>query len=338
MTELIINNDNKREIIEDLNTQQEIYLIHDLYTYYSRNPIFLSVRRDFNRPAQLTANILNYSNHEENYALKLLPYHDQDDIDDYTREHDILDLFSNPEIIRYENKIDVNLFGRNYILVPMVFYPEVDLLIYLWSHRWLITEQIIRLITYQALKILQILKDHQVVHNDIKFDNFIVKSKNPITIILTDFESAEYIRHTGQSVKFGGTTIYESPEMLRGEPHDYASDIWSLAVNVYYHLYNEYPFGIKENEVYTNPENAMAAHSYMLRKIEENSVWNINNRISENAYNCMCQMLEPDPELRITVEDALNLPWFNGLQNINFGRNANNNNNNNNNFAGEIRV
>lgn len=85
------------------------------------------------------------------------------------------------------------LYNRKHILVSMKFYPNEDLLYYLWRPLNSFDEYLICLIAYLVLKILQLLKNRKVVHNDLKFENFIVSSENPFDIILSDFENAQVV-------------------------------------------------------------------------------------------------------------------------------------------------
>lgn len=146
-----------------------------------------------------------------------------------------MDLFTNdPEIIKYSEILPVILYNRKHILVSMQFYPKVDLLYYLWRPLYSFDEHIICLVAFKTLKILQLLKDKNVVHNDIKFENFIVASEYPFEIILTDFESTQIVNENGQSDIITGTSIFKAPEK---KPHDYQADLWSLEMNIFFTTY-----------------------------------------------------------------------------------------------------
>lgn len=102
-----------------------------------------------------------------------------------------------------------------------------------------------------------------------------------------------------------GTSIFKAPEVLERKPHDYQADIWSLGMNIFYHLYFEYPFNIKETDNETNFE------SLLKKKIDSNDIYKKeNDGVSDEAWEFLEAVLEKDPNKRITVEDALKLKWF----------------------------
>ena len=74
---------------------------------------------------------------------------------------------------------------------------------------------------------------HQrIIHRDIKPSNVLLMEDGRIK--LGDLGLGRYLDH--QSVlAFSqvGTPLYMSPEVLRGEGHDFASDIWSLGCLLY---------------------------------------------------------------------------------------------------------
>lgn len=324
--------DQERKIIDSFNEQQKTYYISSKIELNSKNPVYIAYRRIFRSQFQNNENNLNQenvmcNNDNDNYkdiddirydnkkifALKLLKYYTKKQIKAFDREKNVLDLFlDDPEIIKYLEIIPVIMYNRKHILVSMHFYPHVDLLFYLWRPLFQFDENFICLIAFKALKILILLKSRGVVHNDIKFENFIVSSENPFEIILTDFESAEMVINNGKSNLFSGTTIYKAPEVLRGEEHDYSSDIWSLGVNLYYHLFFEYPFGIKIEENYVDCEEIIQnkiSYGQLIRPENNDEI-----NVSDEAWSCVSAMLEKNPQNRINAEDVIHHVWFSFLE------------------------
>ena len=135
----------------------------------------------------------------------------------------------------------------------------------------------------------------------IKFENFIVTSENPFQIHLTDFESAEFLSENMMSSNFNGTPAFEAPEVLRGESHGFAADMWSLGVNIYYSLFLCYPYGIDDDD---------EEESDILAKIETGSLRCVDTSVEKDAWILVEGMLRKDPSERITPEEALEMEWF----------------------------
>jgi WD40 repeat protein len=89
----------------------------------------------------------------------------------------------------------------------------------------------------QLAAALDYIHQKQIVHCDVKPDNFLLNSSN--TILLCDFGIA--VKTTQHISGAYGTLEYVSPEQLQRKPCP-ASDQYSLAVTVYEWLTGEYPF------------------------------------------------------------------------------------------------
>ncbi len=71
--------------------------------------------------------------------------------------------------------------------------------------------------------------NNNLVHLDIKLENIILTSKNPIKIKIIDLESCRKINKNNKKT-ICGTQGYTSPEMLLQKTYYYNTDIWSLGV------------------------------------------------------------------------------------------------------------
>ncbi|KAK8865273.1 hypothetical protein M9Y10_010811 [Tritrichomonas musculus] len=285
----------QKSIIDLINEQQKLFFISNEIVITSRNYLFVAFRRIFDSTKkQLLDN-------KKCFALKLIKFQSESNIKNFEREMKVLDQLSEfPQIIKYEDKIKVVLNGINYLLLSMKYYSHTDLFTYLWKEVNDFDEDIIKKIAFQSLKILILLKSRNVVHNDFKFENFIIETTDPFKIILTDFESSQIIQPNGKSEIYTGTPIYKAPEVLRKEPHDYAADIWSLGANLYTTVFGKYPFQIVIGDT----------DEIIQQKIQNNPLENIDGIASEDCWECITKMLILDQNERITAEDALHLKWF----------------------------
>lgn len=283
---------------EILNYSQNIYYVWSQLRRMSKNKIYIAFRRLYRRGDP------DYFDRKQSYALKVIEIDDEHTEECFEREKNSLDILKElPYFIQYENPFKIKIGRKNYILAPMKYYYQTDLYSYITQKHFTYTEDLICMISYQSLTILKHLKERKIVHNDIKFQNFIIKSEKPFQIILTDFEGSQLLSNDEKSDIFGGTPIFESPEVLREELHDYSSDLWSLGVNIYYVLFGTFPFDINAND----------SKEIMLKKMKKNELKKLRDFISNEAWELVKSILVFEPDDRISVENALKLDWFDSI-------------------------
>jgi hypothetical protein len=84
-----------------------------------------------------------------------------------------------------------------------------------------------------------------VLHRDVKPSNCFLTADGRVKV--GDFGLSKSLtgsadRHLTQSGAFLGTVLFASPEQLRGDPLDYASDVYSVCSTLYYLLCGEAPY------------------------------------------------------------------------------------------------
>ena len=288
-------------IIDDLNKAQNIYYIKSKKSHLSKYPCFKGYPRSTSDSAAHTKDKKISYDDKSCFFLKLLPYSTTIEKKCIDREQELLQIFDeDKEILKNEKLVNVNLDDKECVLVPSKYYTLKDVFEYLWHEVHYTDEKLICVISFQALKILKILKDHNVVHNGIKFENFIVESENPVKIILTDFKHAQKINEEEKSKMFGGTSIFKAPEVLEKKGHDFSAEMWSLGCNIYLSLFNKYPFDIEQDD----------DDNTILYKIKNNELTNKNKLASKDAWDVITKMFVLRPESRITPEEAIELDWF----------------------------
>ncbi|KRX03239.1 Protein kinase-like domain [Pseudocohnilembus persalinus] len=120
----------------------------------------------------------------------------------------------------------------------------------------------------QILKGFKAIHELKYMHRDIKAEN-ILKSQN--TYKIADFGFAT-MKEIGQT--YCGTSYYMSPEILQKQLHDHKSDLWSLAVMLFFMIFRTYPFDSKEQQLEEIKRQCIP--QFNLKKcLEEKNIFNI---------------------------------------------------------------
>lgn len=81
-------------------------------------------------------------------------------------------------------------------------------------------------IMYEITLAILFLHTHNIIHNDIKPENIIIK--NDLTVKLIDFGSAIDLNNNINKIDKSYTKIYASPELLLNNDLNFGLDMWSL--------------------------------------------------------------------------------------------------------------
>ena len=159
-----------------------------------------------------------------------------------------------------------------------------------------IPEEMVKKIVIKMLMVLKYLKDNEIIHRDIKLENFLVfkLTNDEIEVKLSDFGFASYFSE--QKNEFVGTFGYESPEILQNKRYSYEIDMWSLGVCVFVLLTCKYPFPVKN----------LLAHKKKVLKGIFRGDW----ITSDKARDFISSLLVVKPKNRMTPEEALTHCWI----------------------------
>ena len=188
----------------------------------------------------------------------------------------------------------------------------------------------IKYIMYQILKGVQYLHKNNIIHRDIKCANILINNKGKVKI--GDFGLARNItpNHTKKYTYKVVTLWFRAPELLFGETlYGTAIDIWSCGCVFGELLTGNCPFQGKDEESLMNKicekcgtpnetnwpgvTKLPLYNKLCPRTIFPNSfVEHFKNfpKIDEVAMDLFSKMLQLDPKKRITIDDALNHPFF----------------------------
>ena len=93
------------------------------------------------------------------------------------------------------------------------------------------------------------------MHRDFKPDNFLI-SDQPDGLKAADFGLSALLAAGDTLSGDVGTPGYQAPEVLQGQVHTFAADLWSLGVTLYTMLSGLMPFNAMAGDV--NPFNRFA--------------------------------------------------------------------------------
>ena len=94
-----------------------------------------------------------------------------------------------------------------------------------------IPSHVLSIISKQIVQGLGHLHASGIVHRDIKPSNLLVNSSGEVKI--ADFGVSTILTQQGQRAKTQiGSTAYMSPERIRGDEHNSASDVWSVGITI----------------------------------------------------------------------------------------------------------
>ncbi|XP_075065726.1 serine/threonine-protein kinase 10 [Mixophyes fleayi] len=165
-------------------------------------------------------------------AAKVIETKNEDELEDYMVEIDILATCNHPNIVKllgafyFENKL--------WIMIEFCQGGAVDAVM-LELDRGL-TEPQIQAICKQMLEALAYLHSMKIIHRDLKAGNVLLTQDGAIK--LADFGvSAKNVKTLQRRDSFIGTPYWMAPEVVMCEtmkdaPYDYKADIWSLGITL----------------------------------------------------------------------------------------------------------
>jgi len=145
----------------------------------------------------------------------------------------------------------------------------------------------------QTCQGIQFLHQNQVIHRDIKPENILLDSNNNIKIC----DLGWAYKGTETRTTFCGTMEYMAPEMITGEGHSFAIDIWALGVLLYEMLHGYAPF--------RGPKDTDKCNQILAGNVS------FGPHVSPEAKDLIIKLMRPRSEDRIQFEEIFNSPWVN---------------------------
>lgn len=159
----------------------------------------------------------------------------------------------------------------------------------------------------QMLKAIEHCHKENIVHRDIKLENFLVDSDETgkVKIKLSDFGLACKFDKDEPPTTKCGSILSVAPEMLIKDNYCPKVDMWGAGVILYELLSTQLPF-YSDNE--TQYKKNIVKEKL---KLDDSTLW---KNISDTAKDLVLQLLNKDPLTRPDATEALNHPWFDEIK------------------------
>lgn len=126
-----------------------------------------------------------------------------------------------------------------------------------------------------------------------------------------NFEAVAYLILSRFFFRFHstGTPAFLAPECCRiGEFHTKRADVWASGVSMYFMLFGVVPF--------TDKSEVSCISGQMRSIVEQPLSFPHGHTVSSEALQLLTQLLEKDPERRISLDSALLSPWITGTSSV----------------------
>ncbi|KAK7256908.1 hypothetical protein RIF29_30483 [Crotalaria pallida] len=218
------------------------------------------------------------------------------DVDDVRREVAIMrHLPENPSIVAFREACEDD--NAVHLVMELCEGGELFDRIVARGHY---TERAAAAVAKTIVEVVQLCHKHGVIHRDLKPENFLFANKkenSPLKAI--DFGLSIFFKPGERFSEIVGSPYYMAPEVLKRN-YGPEIDIWSAGVILYILLCGVPPFWAESEQG--------VAQAIIRGLIDfKREPW---PSISESAKSLVKQMLEPDPNLRLTAKQVLEHPWL----------------------------
>ena len=211
----------------------------------------------------------------------------------FQREARAIAKLDHPHILPLFNYGEEKVNGMTLIYIVMPYRPEGSFINWLQQRaaNETLPVQDIAYFTQQMADALQYAHDNQIVHQDVKPSNFLIRTNNQHPklpdLLLADFGIARLSSSTASiSRSIRGTPTYMAPEQWSGESV-YASDQYALAVLAYELLAGRPPFVGRQEQV-----------MYQHFQVQPQSPSTFNPQLSKDIDAVILKALAKKPEER----------------------------------------
>uniref|UniRef100_A0A7E4UQS0 Protein kinase domain-containing protein n=1 Tax=Panagrellus redivivus TaxID=6233 RepID=A0A7E4UQS0_PANRE len=196
---------------------------------------------------------------------------------------------------------DAFAISNNEVVLIMEMVQGGELFDRVVEENYVLTETAVALIVYQICEAMQYIHSHNIIHLDLKPENIMCVSQTGNQIKLIDFGLAQYYDGEHDLLFMAGTPEFAAPEVIKFEPLDFHTDMWSVGVIVYILLSGESPFlGDNLALTYFNVERG---NWEFCEEFDDNGV-------SDEARDFISKLLILDKSKRMLPAECLQHPWI----------------------------
>ncbi|PTB64442.1 Pkinase-domain-containing protein [Trichoderma citrinoviride] len=239
-------------------------------------------------------------------------------------EMKIMQRVDHPNIVRYIENFD---WDDRLLIIIMEYVPGGDLGKHI-ADDMPFSESDSREMAKQLLSALGYLHANNITHRDVKPDNILINSLQPLDVKLTDFGLSKMVDTEQTFLRtFCGTLLYCAPEVyteyaeydengvrsrgkkarrVPGQRYNHAVDIWSLGGVLFYSMTGQPPYPVKSGISYSELLHKIMTTLLDIRPLEKAS-------ISDDGIDFICSMLQRKPENRGTIEELFRHSWLTPL-------------------------
>jgi calcium-dependent protein kinase len=209
-------------------------------------------------------------------------------------EVNILRELDHPNIIKYYETYEDDF----YIHIVMEYLQGEDLFKVITNRKYNnYSEKDAAEIIKQLLKAVIFIHNKKIVHRDIKPENILFSVSGDYTSLkLIDFGLSTHHFTKKQVV---GSPYYMAPEIIDGN-YSFKTDNWSIGVILYVLMTGKYPYtGEDQKTVF----NKIRYENFNVKDLQA-------SKCSKEVKNLISKLLIKDVKDRLSIEDALEHPWF----------------------------
>ncbi|PHH67228.1 hypothetical protein CDD81_2997 [Ophiocordyceps australis] len=238
-------------------------------------------------------------------------------------EMKIMRRVSHPHIVRYTDNLDWD----NRLLIIIMEYVGGGDLGKVIADGGVFSEDLSQTMAKQLLDALGYLHTNKITHRDVKPDNILIHTLEPLNVKLTDFGLSKMIDTEQTFLRtFCGTLLYCAPEVYTeyveyeedgtrnrgrrarrapGQRYSHAIDIWSLGAVLFYTMTGLPPYPVRSN----------ISHSELLHRIMTTPLdtWPLRHcNTTLCGIDFVQRLLQRRPEQRATIAELEGHAWLGG--------------------------
>ncbi|KAL8162416.1 hypothetical protein V2J09_013905 [Rumex salicifolius] len=155
------------------------------------------------------------------------------------KEISILRQINHPNIVRLFESIET----EDRIFLVLEYCGGGDLGAYLHRHGR-VSADVARHFMRQLAAGLQVLRDNNLIHRDLKPQNLLLTSKDVTpSLKIGDFGFARYLTPQDLAATLCGSPLYMAPEIIQNQKYDAKADLWSVGAILFQLVTGRPPYG-----------------------------------------------------------------------------------------------